>query len=287
MATAKERKAKLKAETEQRNARAAKLSFANDNLDNLSDLPIFREFNRSGISGANTYYQHCPAELKDWVLDLTERNVRAFHEETSGWNPNEKRGELFDDSTRFNILSAADRTIGFAGYRFEAEMEALRIFIIGLQIEPEFQGKGLGKFLLQSLEFIGLKQGMEYVMVSVLHAQQQANGFFKKSRYVPHPLSPSIADPGNPRYDYEILHKSLVKKTASYFPHGSILPHSDRNTHRAGTSAMTEHGKPFSAVDLGNWREHGRGSTNKMRHIPLVGHPFHKHSFFPDLQTSL
>jgi hypothetical protein len=62
------------------------------------------------------------------------------------------------------------------------------------------------------VEFIGLKRGVECVMLTVFKINADANAFYRKMRYTISDLSPSVSDRGNPEYDYEILMKSLQKK---------------------------------------------------------------------------
>jgi ribosomal protein S18 acetylase RimI-like enzyme len=213
MSRLKDRKAKLKAETALANERRAKLEAAEATPDQLADLPMFVRFSKSGLSGTNTYYPHCPDDLREWVFDLTKRNMMELYEKTWGWDDRKKERELYDDRSRYLVLRVDDRCVGFAHFRFEWEQNALRLYIFEFQIEREFQRKGLGKFLLQTLEFIALRRGMECVMLTVLHINTNAVAFYSRNPYVPHILSPSKSDPANPDYHYEILFKSLVKKS--------------------------------------------------------------------------
>jgi GNAT superfamily N-acetyltransferase len=80
------------------------------------------------------------------------------------------------------------------------------------QIEPEYQRKGLGRFLLQTVEFIGLKRKIESVMLTVFRINTAAMNFYTRNHYQMHELSPGKCYPTNPDTDYEILFKSLVKK---------------------------------------------------------------------------
>lgn len=193
------------------NQRIAKLRAVMDNPDNLADIPMFQKFNKNGIEAKNTYYQGCPEEYKEWVFDLTKRNMYELYDQTWGWNDKKKKSELYADWARYCILTVEDKPVGFINMKFEIEGGAFRLYIFEFQIEPEYQKKGLGKFLLQSAEFIALKRGVEAVMLTVFRINPAIH-FYTKMKYTPNAKSPCVADPGNPTYDYEVLEKCLVKK---------------------------------------------------------------------------
>lgn len=206
------RKEKIKQETEKMNQRKQKLNDALSNPDLLEIVPLFKNFNKNGLQAAVKYFQGCPAELKDWVFDLTERNMKEMYEQTWGWNPNKKKHELYDENARFLVAFDGETPIGFAHIRFELEENMLRIYLFEFQIEATYQKKGLGRFLMQAVEFIGLKTGMEGIFLTVFHINESAYSFYTKMNYKPHKMSPSVAAPENVNdYDYEILFKSLVK----------------------------------------------------------------------------
>lgn len=209
---AKEKRAKRRAETEAMNLRVRKVHEALENPDNLADLPMFKSFNRNGIEATNTYYKTLPDDLKDWVYDLTKRNMFELYEKTWGWNESGKKKELYADWARYCVIRVGDRPVGFINMKFEIEQELFRIYIFEFQIEPEFQRHGLGRFLMQSVEFIGLKRGAEMIMLTVFNINTAARAFYASMKYAPGKYSPSVTSPGNPDYDYDILCKPLVKK---------------------------------------------------------------------------
>ncbi|KAH0794285.1 N-alpha-acetyltransferase 40 [Histomonas meleagridis] len=137
--------------------------------------------------------------------------MKDMYEKTWGWNEKKKKLELFSPLSRYLIAITPEKPIGFAHIRFEYEHNLVRIYIMEFQIEKEYQGKGLGRFLLQAIEFIGLKRGMEIIMLTVFRINTGALAFYHKMHYFPHELSPSVADPTG-AYEYEVLCKSLVKK---------------------------------------------------------------------------
>ena len=213
------RKEKIRQETEMINQKNEKIKIARESLDNLADIPMFKKFNKNGLTASLTYYQRCPNEYKTWMFDLTKRNMQKLYEETWGWGDGKKRNELFDDNSRYIIFTLDPQTpeespkpVGFVHFRFELETGTLRLYIYEFQVEPEYQGKGIGRFMMQATEFIALKRGMECVMLTVFKINEGAVAFYKKMNYALHPISPSIADPEHmDEYDYDIYYKSLVK----------------------------------------------------------------------------
>ncbi|OHS99459.1 N-alpha-acetyltransferase 40 [Tritrichomonas foetus] len=208
------RKQKIKEETALANEKIKKVKDADENPNNISDLPMFHHFTKNDIIADMKYFVHCPEEYQDWVFDLTKRNMQELYEKTWGWNDNKKRHELFDDLARYLILINADKKpIGFAHIRFEFVRGQTRIYIYEFQVEPEYQGKGVGRFIMNTTEFIALKRGLEAVTLTVFKINEGAYAFYTKMHYIPSETSPSVVDPGHPdAYDYEILTKSLVKK---------------------------------------------------------------------------
>lgn len=209
------KKEKKKQETEEINRKIQKCKEANENPDNLSDIPSHQHFNKNDIKATLKYFIGCPEEYKEWVFDLTKRNMKEMYEQTWGWNESKKKHELYDDAARYLILVSDDdnKPIGFVNLRFEYENSVLREYIFEFQVEQEYQKKGIGRFLMQASELIALKRGLECVMLTVFRINEGALAFYRKMNYGPHPVSPSIADPGHPTdYDYEVYYKSLVKK---------------------------------------------------------------------------
>lgn len=70
--------------------------------------------------------------------------------------PNEdaiKESESVDKERKFTCYPI----VGFVHYRFILEEEVPVLYVYELQLEPHVQGKGLGKFLMQLIEFIARK----------------------------------------------------------------------------------------------------------------------------------
>jgi GNAT superfamily N-acetyltransferase len=212
---AKAKKAERLQETNLLNAKRALIEECEGIEDPLEMFPSFKSFNRNGISVTLAAAKQCPEEFEDALLTLVEKNMKVIYENTWGWEPDKKAGELRDPSARF-ILAFVEETplpIGFIHYRFELEKTEASAFIYEIHLEAEYCGKGLGRFMLQCLEFIALRLKLDAVIVTLFKLNEQARGFFRHMKYVQHSGSPVIADRENEHeYDHEVLFKSLVKK---------------------------------------------------------------------------
>ncbi|KAK4781427.1 hypothetical protein SAY86_015529 [Trapa natans] len=68
--------------------------------------------------------------------------------------------------------------IGFVHYRFLVEEELPVLYVYELQLEPRIQGKGLGKFLMQLMEFIACKNRMSAILLTVQKSNLPAMSFY-------------------------------------------------------------------------------------------------------------
>lgn len=209
------RKQKRKEETELLNSKRKLIADAEAMDDLLVDIPIFKKFDRNGISATVASYNECPEEYKEWVFELTTRHMKPFYEASWGWSDNNKRTELFEEHSRYLIAlqNETNRPIGFIHIRFEMQGKETTCYVYELHIEDEFQRHGLGRFLMQAAEFVALKRKMESVMLTVFVDNVASRQFYKKMNYQLHPSTPILADRENSaEYSDEILFKPLVKK---------------------------------------------------------------------------
>ena len=182
-------------------------------IENILDIiPIFKKFSKIENCILVDYIK-LSSELLNWAFKLTETNMKKLYEETWGWNETKKMSELTSEHARYFVLFISDQPVGFVHFRFEAENSQSQLYIYELQVESNYQKKGIGKFLMQACEFLALKTGMEVVMLTVLRNNLNARDFYSKNRYIPHPMSPSYEDPEvSSQYFHEILYKQISKK---------------------------------------------------------------------------
>jgi GNAT superfamily N-acetyltransferase len=220
MATrAKQKKAQLRQETETLNKKRAQLEECKAIEDAMTIVPMFKKFDRNGIKSTFLSMKKCPEELEEFTFNVIENHLKTLYEETWGWEGDEKAAELYDSSARF-LFAVPDvdppEPFGFVHYRFELDRTETALYIYDIHVRDDVMGKGLGKALLQTLEFLALKLRLDAVIVTILKANTQGMGFFGHMKYVQHASSPSVQDPESAHeYHQEVLYKSLVKKAAS------------------------------------------------------------------------
>jgi len=204
---------KLREETEILNGKRKKLNDCEDVDDHLSILPMFKKFTKGGLELTIKSLKHAPSELESWIFESVKENMQSFYENGNGWSDEIKSDELFEDRSRYIIAFDGEKPVGFVHFRFELDTPDFLVYIYEIHINKEYRLKGIGKFMMQAIEFVGLKRGAEYVMVTLFKENLNGVGFFSSLHYVPHPSSPEMIDPEEAINSfYQIFYKSLVKK---------------------------------------------------------------------------
>ncbi|KAK9743224.1 hypothetical protein RND81_03G225900 [Saponaria officinalis] len=109
--------------------------------------------------------------------------------------------------------------VGFVHYRFTLEEDLPVLYVYELQLEPDIQGKGVGRFLMQLLELIARKSGMAAIVLTVQKRNLSAMLFYTiKLGYSVAATSPSRVDPQiGAEMNYEILCKTFDQEAKSKF----------------------------------------------------------------------
>ncbi len=111
----KAKKLERKAEAAAVQARLNKIKaalFAEDDSerDLLTELRPFCSFDRNGVAATLSFCtpKSMPADVRDFVFDLTKENMEAPYIEAGwGWNDSKKRRELYDPTARFIVFRRA------------------------------------------------------------------------------------------------------------------------------------------------------------------------------------
>ncbi|XP_065058472.1 N-alpha-acetyltransferase 40-like [Rhopilema esculentum] len=216
----KEKKLKHKEEQKKVAEGQALSDAANQKADHLEELvPAFRTFTRNGLCIKLECKKASASseEEKNVCFDLTKRNMHELYEKSSwGWKDKDKYAEITDDKAWYIIAKDAEgKIVGISHFRFDLDFDDPVLYCYEIQLEEQVRGKGLGKFMLQILELMGFRAKMSKVMVTVFKDNKEAVNFFNNLKYVVDETSPRYYDPMHPDdYDYEILSKSLIRKTA-------------------------------------------------------------------------
>ncbi|GAA5986369.1 hypothetical protein JCM5350_002896 [Sporobolomyces pararoseus] len=163
-----------------------------------------------------------PREVKNWIWELFESNMKSLYEQSEdGWDPVDKRKELFHAESRFFVLrsnnlsidsnAGEDNLLGYTIFRFDTEEtagdeEADVVYCYELQVEEIAQGQGVGRLLMDSLERIGKETKMDKIMLTVFKANESAISFYEKIGFTIDEIDPSNYGE-HEGVDYKILSK--------------------------------------------------------------------------------
>ncbi|CAB4379240.1 unnamed protein product [Rhizophagus irregularis] len=157
-----------------------------------------------------------PTKLKEWAFDLLKSNMENLYKGSNlGWNSKQKRQEMNDKDCKYLIASNNENPIGFAMFQFtweetmaDDDKEIEVIYCYEIQLAEEARRKGLGTFLMRTLEKIGKNWKMNKVMLTTFKKNKLAMDFYiNRLGYQIDEISPSeVLLPKEAKdYDYEIL----------------------------------------------------------------------------------
>lgn len=100
-------------------------------------------------------------------------NPGSYSSSSFGWDPPQKRKELFDAQGRFVLACQAGTSdvVAYATFRFETEeniegVEERVLYCYELQVSQRLRRSGLGSALMSDLECIAKRWGMRKVMLT-------------------------------------------------------------------------------------------------------------------------
>ncbi|GAA5848433.1 hypothetical protein JCM5353_000241 [Sporobolomyces roseus] len=170
-----------------------------------------------------------PVEVREWIWELFETNMKTFYEQSSdGWDPAEKRKELFHSESRFVVLRSssldtnndkaptAPKLLGYSIFRFDTEETASEdedelcdvVYCYELQVEAGCKGMGVGRSVMDTLNRIGKEMKMDKTMLTVFKANASAVKFYRKIGFTLDEMDPSHFD--GEEVDYEIMSKGYI-----------------------------------------------------------------------------
>ncbi|SCZ90521.1 BZ3500_MvSof-1268-A1-R1_Chr1-3g02040 [Microbotryum saponariae] len=131
-----------------------------------------------------------PKRIKTWVWDLYEKNMKQlFTFSSEGFDPTEKRKELFHSDSRILVLrslgqepslpSSSEDLVGFSIFRFDTEETAHEtrladvVYCYELQVDPSRRRTRAAKLLMDCLEWIAKGWKMDKVMLTCLRCTFQ------------------------------------------------------------------------------------------------------------------
>ena len=76
------------------------------------------------------------------------------------------------------VRNAAGQLVGFCHLRFDWEDDDLVLYVYEIQLIADVRQRGLGKFLMQTMELLARRAQMEAVMLTVMGTDAAARSFY-------------------------------------------------------------------------------------------------------------
>ncbi|XP_050078534.1 N-alpha-acetyltransferase 40 [Anopheles maculipalpis] len=191
------------------------LQVANQQTNPLAEFPEFLCFKSSHPDGTVLQLKlQCKRKadmdpkLLKWAFKLAERNVGPQYRACSlGWQPKIKQADLNKPWARY--LVATDQTTkkpaAYTMFRFDLDYGRSVLYCYELQVEAEFQRKGLGAFMMKALEQMAKHFSMERVVLTVLKNNEDGMRFYRRLGYEVDDMSPDKEE----KAAYEIMSKAM------------------------------------------------------------------------------
>ncbi|CAG8489987.1 2521_t:CDS:2 [Funneliformis caledonium] len=170
-------------------------------------------------------FENLSTELREWTFELLKLNMKKTYENSNlGWNEKEKRKEMSDKDCRYLIALNNGKPIGFVMFQFSWEEtmsdddeEIEVIYCYEIQLSEIARNKGLGTFLMRTLEEIGRHWKMKKLILTAIDTKENKTNKSAIDFYLNHlgyqidEISPSkVLLPEEAKdYDYEIISKVL------------------------------------------------------------------------------
>uniref|UniRef100_A0A915PT25 N-alpha-acetyltransferase 40 n=1 Tax=Setaria digitata TaxID=48799 RepID=A0A915PT25_9BILA len=170
----------------------------------INDTTRFENIASEKVHFVFSWGTHLNDEEFEWIFQLFVTNMHAMYQ-ISQWGYDEvsKRQELRATTSRYIIAkNESDKRIAYLHYRFDIDFEFAVLYCYEIQVEKEYQIKGIGSALLSVAECLGKKMSMDKLMATVFAFNGNSLAFFHKNGFS---VDSSCPDEG----DYLILSKPL------------------------------------------------------------------------------
>jgi ribosomal protein S18 acetylase RimI-like enzyme len=130
-------------------------------------------------------------------LVLVKSNMEGLYNEAGGeWKRDDGKKVSELKASRFlSITADGDNSlVGFISFQFCVEAKVPVVYIYELQVSPEWQGKRVGQFLLDSLmKLCRERTAINHVFLTCLTRNGGALRFYDRAGFRSHPASPREA----------------------------------------------------------------------------------------------
>lgn len=116
-------------------------------------------------------------------MKLTERNVRSYYESSKmGWVSKIKQTALNKPWSRYLIAyeQESKTPVAFCMFRFDMDYGRSVIYCYEMQVDFNYQRKGLGGFMMEALESLAKVWSMERVVLTLLINNEAAMPFYSR-----------------------------------------------------------------------------------------------------------
>ena len=119
--------------------------------------------------------RHATKADRDFLYALHVRALRDYVEATWGWDEEFQRQHFDDrfDPATLQIIQVNGEDVGMLRVRNRAD----DLFLVSIQVDPDWQGRGIGSSIIQDL--IG-KAGTKPVTLAVLKANPRAFALYQR-----------------------------------------------------------------------------------------------------------
>ncbi|EMR08653.1 hypothetical protein PNEG_03127 [Pneumocystis murina B123] len=130
-------------------------------------------FDMKNIKEKDIYYCFC----------LVKENLEEMYKRSSfGWSSRRKLKEMKAKNTKYIIIRKEKKQdiIGFLSYQIVTEVGEHVIYCYEIQVLQAYRGFGVGYNLMKIMEILGLKLGLQKVMLTVFNCNISALRFYEK-----------------------------------------------------------------------------------------------------------
>jgi len=176
----------------------------------LEKFASLKKYNRNDLNVTLEYSKadNLDEDTKVWAFELCKSNMQpAYEESNQGWQAREKRNEMEEEEACYLIAKDAstNKPVAFSHFRFDMDYGDEVLYCYELQLESQYRGKGLGRFMMQVLELMAFSNQMLKVVLTVFKHNKDGMAFFKSCKYEIDETTPEDND--EEEFDYEILSK--------------------------------------------------------------------------------
>uniref|UniRef100_A0A182TH79 N-alpha-acetyltransferase 40 n=1 Tax=Anopheles melas TaxID=34690 RepID=A0A182TH79_9DIPT len=192
------------------------LQVANQQTNPLAEFPEYLSYKHTDSDGKELQLKlQCKRKadmdpkLLKWAFKLAERNVGPQYRACSlGWQPKIKQADLNKAWARYLVATdvATRKPAAYTMFRFDLDYGRSVLYCYELQVEAEFQRKGLGAFMMKALEQMARHFCMERVVLTVLKNNEDGMRFYRRLGYDVDEMSPDKEEDAA----YEIMSKAMV-----------------------------------------------------------------------------